>query len=146
MSEFRNLRLEILPDDHKTFGPCDCCGQMTSRVWGYIYEESDALAVYYVEWTPGHDGFQANFDLILGAWGENVSAADRQATALEFRKLDTGPAFRVIDAKSRQVSSSSLVSNALDRSDVIGTPIAVEVFAICDLIYLDDPRISELRD
>ena len=145
MPEISDLRLEIFPDNQKTFGPCDCCGEMTSRVWGYIYGRNDALAAYYVEWTPRHEGQQANFDLIVGVWGEDTCASDRQAIAVEFRKLDTGPAFRVIDAKYREVSKSALVAEALDRDSVIGTPLAAQVFAICDLIYLEDPRISELR-
>ena len=146
MPEINDLRLEIFPDNQKTFGPCDCCGEMTSRVWGYVYQGNDALAAYYVEWTPGHDGKQANFDLIIGIWGEDTSASDRQAIAVEFRKLDTGPAFRVIDTKYRAVSKSALVGMALDRESVIGTPFATQSFAICDLIYLEDPRISELRN
>jgi hypothetical protein len=146
MQESSALTLEIFPHNQGTFGPCDCCGEMTSRVWGYVHEGDSALAAYYVEWTPGHDGKQANFDLIVGRWGDNTDASDRQAIAVEFRKLDTGPAFRVIDAKDRNASNSTLVSKALDRSSVIGTPVATQVFAICDLIYLEDPRISELRD
>jgi len=119
---------------------------MTSRVWGYVYQGNDALAVYYVEWTPGHDGEQANYDLIVGIWGEDADASDRQEIAVEFRKLDTGPAFRVINANDRQISKSTLVSKSLGRGSVIGTPIAAKVFAICDLIYPGDPRISELRN
>jgi len=145
MTELKDLRLEIFPDDQTTFGPCDCCGEMTSRVWGYVHQMNEALATYYVEWTPGHQGEQANFDLIVGIWGEDTNASNRQAIAIEFRKLDTGPAFRVIDAKYRKVSKSTLVAKALDRDSVIGTPLAAQVFAICDLIYLEDPRISELR-
>jgi hypothetical protein len=118
---------------------------MTSRVWGYIYQGNDSVAAYYVEWTPGHDGKQANFDLIMGSWGEGTDASDRRAIALEFRQLETGPAFRVIDANYRQVGKSRLVAKALDRDSIIGTPFAAQVFAICDLIYLEDPRISELR-
>jgi hypothetical protein len=52
----------------------------------------------------------------------------------------------VQDASVRRVASSSLVSGTLDRNDVVGKPIASTVFEICDLIYLADPRIAELRD
>lgn len=145
MPNEKRRRLEILPDNQRTFGPCTCCGQMTTRVWGYVHDLNEALAAYYVEWTPGHQGQQANFDLIVGSWGERSSASDREAVALEFGKLETGPAFLVIDANSRKIAASPLVSRALDRSAVIGTPIAAVVFAICDLIFLEDPRISELR-
>jgi hypothetical protein len=145
MSEPNELRLTIYPDNQKTFGPCECCREMTSRVWGYVNRLDEGVAAYYVEWTPGHDGKQANFDLIVGKWGDQTDASDRQAVALEFRELETGPAFMVIDAKTRPFSTNSLVSEALDRNSVIGTPLAELIFAICDLIYLEDSRVSELR-
>jgi hypothetical protein len=81
----------------------------------------------------------------LGKWGENAGPSDRQAVSVAFRVLDTGPAFMVQDASVRPVGSSPLVSRALDRADVVGHPIAAEVFQICDSIYLADPRINELR-
>jgi len=118
---------------------------MTTRVWGYVNRGEIGVAAYFVEWTPGHDEQQANFDLIIGRWGDNTEASDRQAVALEYRVQETGPSFRVIDAGARKVGSSSLVSAALDRNSVIGTPLAAEVFAICDVIYLEDLRIAELK-
>jgi len=146
MPDAEQLTLEILPNNEKRFGPCECCGQMTARVWGYIHRGDRGYAAYYVEWTPGHESNAANFDLIIGRWGEETSAQDRQAIALKFRKLETGPAFMVIDASSRPYAPSDIASKPLTRAEVvIGTPLANEVFAICDLIYVEDPRIAELR-
>jgi hypothetical protein len=51
----------------------------------------------------------------------------------------------VQDANARKIGSSPLVSRALDRNGVIGQPIAEQVLAICDAIYMCDPRISELK-
>jgi hypothetical protein len=45
----------------------------------------------------------------------------------------------------RRIGSSSLASSALTRAEVVGQPIAADVFQICDSIYLADPRIDELR-
>jgi hypothetical protein len=84
LSEASSLTLTIYPEDARTFGPCDCCGQMTSRVWGYVYKLGDALAVYYVEWTPGHET-SAHFDIILGTWGDETQKPDRKAISLEYR-------------------------------------------------------------
>jgi hypothetical protein len=138
-------KLTLETSGESSFGPCECCGQMTSRVWGFVYDHDAAAAAYYVEWTPGHEVTTAAFDLIIGTWGENTDAKDRQAVSLEFRKLESGPAFMVTDAENRAVARSSLVSKALSREEVIGTATASHVFAICDAIYLEDPRISLLR-
>jgi hypothetical protein len=119
---------------------------MTQRVWGYVNQADACIAAYFVEWTPGHLQNAANFDLILGAWGPSTTAEDRKAIALDFRQLDTGPAFRVIDAANRPVSKSSLVRDALGREQVIGKPIANTVFAICDTVLTRDQRLTDLRN
>lgn len=140
------LVLEFDAGNCKELGPCPHCGHRTSRVWGYVYQFDAAIAAYYVEWTPLHPERDATFDLIVGKWGEDAQAADCQAVSVDFRVLETGPAFMVQNAATRPIGSSALASAALDRNDVIGTPVADVVFAVCDLVYLADPRIAELRN
>jgi len=140
------LALEYDTGNRKDLGPCPHCGQRTSRVWGYAYDSDTAGAAYYVEWTPLHAERQATFDLIIGRWGKDAHAADRQGVSVAFRVLETGPSFMVQNAATRPIGSSSLISAALDRNAVIGSPLADVVFALCDLVYLADPRIAELRN
>ena len=140
------LAIEFEADSQTEMGPCPDCGQKTKRVWGYIYRADTATAAYFVEWTPTHPQKDAVFDLILGKWGEAAEPGDRQAVSVAFRVLDTGPSFMVQDASVRRIGSSPLVSSALDHDAVVGKPIAPTVFEICDLIYLADPRIAELRN
>jgi hypothetical protein len=141
-----DMSLEYDLANQAEFGPCTDCGQMTRRVWGYVYRGDAATAAYFVEWTPGHSAKDAIFDLIVGRWGEGTASSDRQAVSIAFRVLESGPSFMVQDASVRKTASSPLVSRALDREEVVGQPIAATVFNICDLIYLADPRIGELRN
>jgi hypothetical protein len=140
------LSLEYEPANQAEFGPCPDCGQNTKRVWGYVYRGDVATAAYFVEWTPSHPQKDAVFDLILGQWGERTTSIDRQAVSVAFRVLESGPSFMVQDASVRRTASSSLASRTLDRADVVDQPIAATVFEICDLVYLADPRIGELRN
>jgi hypothetical protein len=140
-----DMVLEYESTNEREFGPCPDCGKRTKRVWGYVYRDDAAIAAYFVEWTPSHAERDAMFDLIVGTWGEGVGPEQRKAVSVAYRVLETGPSFMVQDANARKIGSSSLVSKALDRSDVIGQPIAEKIFAICDAVYLGDPRISELR-
>jgi len=128
MDSENELRIEA--GGEKTFGPCNCCGKMTKRIWGFVYEHEAALAAYFVEWTPGHPCSSANFDLIIGTWGNDADNATRKAVCLEFRRTETGPAFMVIDAPSRSVASSSLISTALSRKEVIGVETASLAYSI----------------
>jgi hypothetical protein len=140
-----DIALEYDASNEREFGPCPDCGQKTKRVWGYVYRDDAAIAAYFVEWTPSHQEKDAVFDLIIGKWGESVTANERKAISVAFRVLNSGPSFMVQDAGARRIGSSPLVSEALNRKDVIGTHIAEEVFEVCDLIYLADPRIADLR-
>lgn len=141
----RELVLEYDEVNQSEFGPCPDCGERTKRVWGYVYRLDAAIATYFVEWTPAHPQRDAVFDLIIGTWGDGSTPNDRQAVSVAFKVLDSGPAFMVQDASARPIGSSALVSTALGRNAVIGTPLSNNVFEICDLIYLADPRIAELR-
>ncbi len=51
----------------------------------------------------------------------------------------------VVDATDRPIGKSDLVIEALRRDQVIGHPIAQKIFDLCDAIWLNDPRIAELR-
>jgi hypothetical protein len=124
VDEEGNMTIET--SGEKTFGPCDCCGEMTNRVWGFVYDDDGASAAYFVEWTPGHEARSAAFDLIIGAWGDEADNSSRVAVCLEFRKLDTGPAFMVIDGGTRAVANSLLISKALSREEVLGTETATQ--------------------
>ncbi len=139
-------KLTIETSGENTFGPCDCCGEMTKRVWGFVYDADVALAAYFVEWTPGHEGSSTVFDLIVGRWGDDADTSTRKAVSLEFRRLETGPAFMVIDARTRTVANSPLISSAFSREEVIGTETATLAFSICDVIYLEEPRLAGLRE
>ncbi len=52
----------------------------------------------------------------------------------------------VVDSQGRQAARGELASSHLKRSEVIGTPIAPQVFAIIDAIYLGDSRLQEIRN
>ena len=124
---------------------CDCCGRQSRTVSGFVYREDDAAAAYFVQWTlDGVDSHGANFDLIIGKWGEDATRSARQAIALEFRRTPDGPAFMVVDAFTRPVGQSDLVGHALSREEVVGTPLAQVAFEIIDAVWLYDSRIKEI--
>jgi hypothetical protein len=127
-------------------GHCDCCGCTTKRVWGFIRRDGEAVAAYFVGWAEQRSDHGATFDLILGKWGDSTTRLDRFAVALDYRIVEASPQFMVVDAQDRLTSGGDLASMALKRSDVIGTTLAPQVFAIVDAIYMGDSRLNELRE
>ena len=134
-----------LSGSHET-GVCECCGNESRRVWGYVHRQGRPIAAYFVHWTLGHvEEHGANFDLILGPFDEGSTADDRGAVSLAYRLIDQVPTYMVIDAASRPTDDGTLASYAYARSEIIGDPIAGDIFAICDAILPNDPRLAELR-
>ena len=137
--------LEIEQTGSNEHGPCDCCGNMSQTVWGFIHSPQEALAAYYVHWTPDNPNHGAHFDLMIGKWGNNTTELDRKAISLEYRVIEGQGAFMVIDAANRPVADSPLIDKTLRRDEVIGKPIAQTVFALVDAVFIKDQRIQEIR-
>lgn len=51
----------------------------------------------------------------------------------------------VASGKGRRADDRNLCGRALERSDVLGTPLATEVFSLVDSLWLAEPRIEEVR-
>jgi hypothetical protein len=123
-------------------GHCECCGNQSRCVWGMVDDGKATVAAYWMNWTVGHLSEPgANLDLILGRWGDEASPDDRVLVSLLHRQQSDGsPALMIIDAADRPDAKGDLARTALARSDVVGTPLAAQVFAIVDAIYEQDGR------
>ena len=136
--------IEVEVDSQKDSGPCDCCGEPSRTVSGFLHTKEATLAAYFVHWTPGKREHGASYDLIVGPWGEGARRENRYLVSLRYRVTERGPEFMVVDATDRPAASNELVGRALSRTQVVDTPLATSVFALVDAIYLHDPRIAEL--
>ena len=123
-------------------GHCDCCGNESRCVWGMVHDGDATVAAYWMHWTVGHLSEPgANLDLVVGQWGDEASADDRMVVSMVHREQQDGsPALMVIDATDRPIAKGELARTALARADVIGTPLAAQVFALVDAIYEQDGR------
>lgn len=135
--------LTIEPAGEAVLGTCDCCKKTTRRVWGFVRADASAYASYFVQWSEGHvSEYGAAWDLIIGEWGDGTSADDRYAVRLRYRNDDEAQGFMVVDADAR--TYESIASHALLREDIIGRPLAKDIFAICDAIFLQDQRVGRV--
>lgn len=125
-------------------GHCDCCGTQTQRIWGFVNSRETTVAAYYVGWTVGKPDHGAVYDLIIGKWGDNTSEVDRTHVALDFTLIEEKPNFIVVNATNRSSDYSSVAHSGFLREEVIGTPIAEQVFAIVDAIYMSQ-GMNEIR-
>ena len=137
--------LEVEPIDSKEHSPCSCCGNMSRTIWGFVHTPDATIAAYFVQWTLNNPENGANFDLIIGHWGEKSEPNQRQAVSVEYRVFDGHGSFMVIEASTRPVASNKLAGEILSREQVIDKPVAERAFAIADAIFMRDERVEEVR-
>jgi hypothetical protein len=137
---------EVEPDSDLTSGVCPCCGNVSRQITGFVHQGDATRAGYSFHWTVGSfPDHPANIDLVMGRWGETASADERFLVSMVLTLRNGGPDVIVTDATSRPLAKKrDLVSRALKRGQVIGTPLASEVFGLVDAIFLSDPRVPEL--
>ena len=126
-------------------GHCNCCGTQSRTIWGDLADSSGTRAVYFVQWTVNEPGHMPHFDIVLGPWGEGTAPGDRVLVSLLYQPRPGGGSFMVASGKGRRADDRSLCGRALERADVIGTPLANEVFSLLDALWLSEPRIEEIR-
>ena len=74
----------------------------------------------------------------MGSGGDGTGPDDRSLVSLVHRETDDGPQLMVVDATPG--AKAELAARALLRADVIGTPLATQVFELIDAIYTQDGR------
>jgi hypothetical protein len=141
MTEAGDVTLEIEPASMRNSGKCACCGKFRRTVWGYVYKDGGPRACYFVEWTIGRRDCSARFDVVVGSWFDGTTEDDREAVSLEYRLLDSGPSFSVVDAEGRPAAE---VGRARKGSEVEGTELAAEVVTIAGAVLEVDERVREL--
>jgi hypothetical protein len=133
--------LEIEPASMRNSGRCACCGKSRRTVWGYVYRDGGPRACYFVEWTLGRRDCSARFDVVVGSWFDGTTEDDRETVSLEYRLLDTGPSFSLVDAEGRPAAE---VGRAKKSTEVAGSPLEEEVVTIAGAVLEVDERVREL--
>jgi hypothetical protein len=133
------IEIEFEPPSVST---CECCGKDTVRLTRFVTRNGDAYAVYYLQYTAGHDPDHMTGLIGLGEWGESGTPADR--LAFPFRLWATEDSYNVglTDAVESPWSDSSFLGRLLDRNEALAHPWCKEVFHLTDHITRDDPEAA----
>lgn len=140
-----NLRVEPAGESWPTV--CDCCGNETRTVWGYVYKLNVPLAAYYVQWTSNNKEHYPNFDFLVGTWGDD-SVRDKKLISFVYNATPKdGGSFMAIDSSGRPAARSDLCSVALNRDDIVNNVDLMGVATnMIDAVWVGDPRIDEIRN
>jgi len=129
--------------DGESGGTCECCGKETRTIWGYLSADQQTIAAYFVQWTRHNPEHYPNIDFLIGTWGDGAPD-DRKLVAWQFNPALNS--FRLIDSASRPAAQSTLCNASLTRDQILADSEFKELTTLLlDAVWLDDPRLSEVR-
>jgi hypothetical protein len=136
--------IEFEPPEHTT---CDCCGRLMTRLTRFVHRDENAFAVYFVEFTPGHQEREAWVIVGLGEWGDDDVDPEEARTAFAYRiRLgQTSYELSIVDADESPWSTTYL-GRRLTKAQALAHPLLQEVFDLSDhMVGCDEPLIAFLN-
>src|SRR5690606_18252617 len=121
---------------------CECCGTETVRLTRLVLQDGDAHAVYYAQYSRGHETDRINVLVSLGEWGDSTTPEDRLAFPLQLWASEDNYNVSLVDASASPWSHVTFLRRILDRDEALAHPWRAEVFHITDHMVSDDPEIK----
>jgi hypothetical protein len=135
------LRVELGGDSG---GHCECCGNETRTIWGYVHSGDQAIASYFLQWTRRMPQHLPNLDFLIRPLGQQQTSPDWQLVSWVFNPVGGG--FMAIDSAARPAAKSPLCNRALTRDEVITNGDLMELTTgLIDAVWLGDPRVQEVQ-
>ena len=140
------MTLTVKQVEQKIVGTCDCCGHSTRLAVGEVVNEQGVECKYDFYWTEDKQDHYPSLDLIIGPWEDKSEASERVLVSLVCLLDRETRDFSFVSAKERPIASSELFGEALEREQVVGTPLAERVAKIVDAIWSGDSRIKFMHN
>jgi len=119
---------------------CECCGKNTVRLTRFVLKDGNAHAVYYLQYTPGHNPAYMSGLIGLGGWGESASPDDRLAFPFRLWTSQDSYSVGLIEAAESPWVESTFLGRLLNRNEALAHPWCKEVFHLTDHITQEDPE------
>jgi hypothetical protein len=135
------LRIEL---EEPTYSTCSFCQQVTTRLTRFVYKNEDAYAIYYAQFTEGHDKKRLSGIIGLGEWGDDeIGPEARIAFPFQIWVKDDNFEVGLVDASDSPWCDVTFLGRVLDRHEALTHPWIKEVFHITDHMLTDDQAIVD---
>ena len=122
---------------------CDCCDNKTVRLTRFVSKNGDAHAVYYCQYTIGHEDKVVNGVLSLGKWWDGSTAKDRIAFPFRIWTNEENYQVGLMDKAECEWSDVEMLGTMLDRKEGLKHEWIKEVFHITDHIIAEDQLVID---
>jgi len=121
---------------------CKCCGQANTNGTRFVYQDDDAFAVYYIQFTKGHSEKIATGIISIGDWGTDNEPKNRVAFPFKIWTKEQNYQVGLID-KVDSPWQHKLLGTILDRNTALKHPWIKDVFHITDHIVSEDKIVIQ---
>lgn len=119
---------------------CDCCGNVITNLTRFVHQDDNAFAIYYANFTKGHEEKSVLGLISLGEWGTDEVPECR--TSFLFRlEIENGNYNVSILNGSESPWQNKILGKLLQREDALEHPWKSDVFHITDHIVNEDEEI-----
>ena len=132
------IEIEFEPPEIRT---CDCCGKDTVRLTRFVLKDGNAYAVYYAQYSKGHESGRVSGIIGLGDWGETAEPSDRLAFPFEIWVTDGNFNVGLVNAADSPWRDVTFIGRVLNRDEALAHPWHKEAFHITDHMVVEDPEI-----
>jgi hypothetical protein len=137
------MMLEIEIGEDAAPSTCACCGVESRVGHGFIYNNKDAYAVYYVGWTPLHRERGVTLAVAIGEWGDGSAAKDRTCFGLEVHEGERQVLIRFIEPEESPWSSTEVLGPMISRNDSLNHNASTDVLRVAEYIVREHPSVRE---
>lgn len=127
--------------EEPTESVCECCGNTTVRLTRFVYKDGDAHAVYYAQFTAGHEKKRLSGVIGLGEWGEGGEPENRLAFPFQIWTDQDNFKVGLVNAADSPWSHVTFLGRLLDRDEALKHPWVKEVFHITDHMVREDKEV-----
>lgn len=120
---------------------CDCCGNTSNTVTGFIYNDDFAHGVYFGRWTDGHLPKEIKLTICIGEWGEGSNPNNRDSINLRIRGKEEGFRMMITDSIESPWKENSILGNFMDRQEALNSKYKTEFLRIAEKVISNVPEI-----
>lgn len=121
---------------------CECCGKPIKKLTRFVYQDGDAFAVYYGQFTPSHNEKCAKFLIGIGEWDSEDEITMKYAFSLHLWQDDDNWNTRITDADECPWESDG-IGKILQREEALDNKYIKDVYHISDHIVAEDNEIID---
>ncbi len=138
-------KLRVAFDDQVRSGTCRHCGGDYRSVWGTVYEEQEAVAMYFADLYDHfheHSEPRVVLSLAVGDWRDDAGSRARCAMTMQAWGAGNEVHFAVTDPGSSPWQGWGMVGWSMTRREALGSPLLETFFRIADHIAYYDHRLD----